>query len=139
MAIATTRLKRPAEPTPVPHLPRPTNQEASLVSTADNITATHRLLRDNTAVEHHLNMAVTAKVNTEERSNSTKDTVRRLASVDRDQATAAHLLADTDSKQDMVVRRRVTTVDLRTMTITSTTRYVCEDGNHRCLWLLTYH
>lgn len=124
---ATTPLKARAEHTLAPHHHRPTSQEVRQANTADNraTTATLRLHLPSTAPVLHRNNMATAKVNMEARSHSTKDTARRLDSVDKvDQAMAELLLVATDNRQGMVVPPRATMADQRTTTTTSTTRYV---------------
>jgi hypothetical protein len=123
-----------AAPTPAPHLPRPTNQAANRANTDSSkvTTATVHLHRDSTAqVPHHTRAKVAmAMASTEARRNNMaannirEATDHRLASVDKVGTAMVHHLADTDSKQAMVVQHRVTTAAQEITTTTSTTRYV---------------
>jgi hypothetical protein len=134
---ATAHLLNLAAPTLEPHLRRPTNLAVNLASTVSSraTTATLHLLLDSMAPAHHHTRAkvATAKANTEARRSSMLAnsipvaTDRRLASVDKVGPTMVeHRPADTDSKQAMVVQRRVTMAVQQTTTTTSTTRYVLE-------------
>jgi hypothetical protein len=57
-------------------------------------------------------------------NNIREATDHRLALVDKVGTAMVHHLADTDSKQAMVVQHRVTTAAQEITTTTSTTRYV---------------